>query len=67
MLFRVASFVRVASGGKGPPRREFIFSIVAASESESKVESHAADASFSNAISSGWKSLPDERELFGVL
>jgi len=34
-LRRVANFVRVGSGGKGPPRRELIFSIAAESESES--------------------------------
>ena len=56
MLFKVASFVRIGSGGKGPPRREVIFSIAAASESESKAESQAADACFSNAISSGFGS-----------
>ena len=52
MLFSVASFVRIGSGGKGPPRRELIFSIAAASESESKAESQAVDDCFSNAISS---------------
>jgi hypothetical protein len=41
MLFRVASFVRVGSGGKGAPRRELIFSIAAESESESKAASQA--------------------------
>src|SRR5579871_5659889 len=53
MLFRVASLVRVGSGGKGPPRREGIFSRAAASESESKAESQAADDCLSSAISSG--------------
>lgn len=53
MLFRVASLVRVGSGGKGPPKCESIFSMAAASESESKAESQEADACFSSAISSG--------------
>jgi len=52
MLFRVASLVRVGSGGKGPPRRELIFSIAAASERESNAESQAVDACCSNAINS---------------
>ena len=66
MLFRVASFVRVGSGGNGPPRRELIFSIAIASESESKAKSQASDACLSNAISSVWKSLSNEREPFVV-
>ncbi len=53
MLFKVASFVRIGSGGNGPPRCELILSTAAASESESKAESQAVDARFSSAINSG--------------
>src|SRR5207248_9639511 len=55
MLYSVESFVRIGSGGNGPPRRELILSIAVTSVKESNAALQAADASFSNAISSAFE------------